>query len=48
MKARRLALMLMLAVLILGVGAGLRDRLQDWVAATTLPRRSRPPVSRAR
>ncbi|QEU10009.1 penicillin-binding protein 1C [Paracoccus yeei] len=38
MKARRLALMLMLAVLILGVGAGLRDRLQDWVAATTLPR----------
>ena len=38
MRARRPALMLMLAVLILGVGAGLRDRLDDWVAATTLPR----------
>ncbi|SIQ26276.1 penicillin-binding protein 1C [Paracoccus thiocyanatus] len=38
MRARRLALSLMAAVLVLGIGAGLRDRLDDWVDATALPR----------
>ena len=38
MRARRLALSLMAAVLVLGIGAGLRDRLDDWVDATVLPR----------
>lgn len=38
MSPRRLALSLMTAVLVLGIGAGARDRLDDWIAATPLPR----------
>ncbi|WGR61164.1 penicillin-binding protein 1C [Paracoccus ferrooxidans] len=38
MRTRRLALFLMNCVLVLGIGAGLRDRFDDWVDATTLPR----------
>ncbi|MDF3853321.1 penicillin-binding protein 1C [Paracoccus sp. P2] len=38
MRARRAALLLMSFVLLLGLGAGLRDRLDVWVDATALPR----------
>ncbi|WP_181180823.1 transglycosylase domain-containing protein, partial [Paracoccus sp. FO-3] len=38
MRTRRLALFLMNCVLVLGIGAGLRDRFDDWVDATALPR----------
>ncbi|MDQ7775848.1 penicillin-binding protein 1C [Paracoccus aminovorans] len=38
MRSRRLALLLMSLVLLLGLGAGLRDRLDAWVDATVLPR----------
>lgn len=38
MRSRRLALTLLAAVLTLGIGAGARDRFDDWVAATDLPR----------
>ncbi|MEF9606093.1 penicillin-binding protein 1C, partial [Paracoccus sp. PXZ] len=38
MRSRRFALSLMAAVLVLGIGAGARDRLDAWVDATVLPR----------
>lgn len=38
MRSRRFALSLMVAVLVLGLGAGVRDRFDDWVRATELPR----------
>ncbi|WJS84784.1 penicillin-binding protein 1C [Paracoccus sp. TOH] len=38
MRSRRVALSLMAAVLVLGIGAGARDRFDDWVDATALPR----------
>ncbi|WP_287884907.1 MULTISPECIES: penicillin-binding protein 1C [Paracoccus] len=38
MRSRRFALSLMAAVLVLGIGAGARDRFDDWVDATALPR----------
>lgn len=37
MRSRRLALSLMAFVLVLGIGAGARDKFDDWVAATPLP-----------
>ena len=37
MKPRRLAILLMSVVLLLGLGAGLRDRFDAWVDATVLP-----------
>ena len=37
MNPRRLALSLMAVVLALGIGAGARDRLDDWVTAVELP-----------
>ncbi|MFT4014182.1 MAG: penicillin-binding protein 1C [Paracoccus sp. (in: a-proteobacteria)] len=38
MNSRRAFLSLLAAVLALGIGAGARDRLDDWVRATALPR----------
>ena len=38
MRSRRFALMMIAAVLALGVLAGARDRFDDWVQATDLPR----------
>ncbi|WP_347267424.1 penicillin-binding protein 1C [Paracoccus sp. (in: a-proteobacteria)] len=38
MRSRRIARILMLAVLVLALGAGARDRFDDWLAATDLPR----------
>lgn len=38
MRSRRFALSLMAAVLVLGIGAGARDRFDAWVDATALPR----------
>ncbi|MBD9526503.1 penicillin-binding protein 1C [Paracoccus sp. PAR01] len=38
MRSRRFALMMMAAVLAMGVLAGARDRFDDWVQATALPR----------
>ncbi|MDS9466517.1 penicillin-binding protein 1C [Paracoccus sp. MBLB3053] len=38
MSSRRFASLLLAIVLVLGIGAGMRDRFDDWVAATDLPR----------
>lgn len=38
MTARRLAILILCLALLLGIGAGLRDRLDDWVVAVDLPR----------
>ncbi|WP_288947612.1 penicillin-binding protein 1C [uncultured Paracoccus sp.] len=38
MSPRRVALVLFATVLLLGLGAGARDRFDDWVAATRIPR----------
>ena len=37
MRSRRFALSLMAVVLVLGIGAGARDRIDDWIDATALP-----------